>query len=72
MKGIKKYMKNLNPSDLINPLRFDITSRTILARAILRNWSLSWPFELYKEINDKVHQENWNELPKQNSFENKS
>lgn len=62
-------MDILKPSDLINPLRLDITSRTVLARAILRNWSISWPFELYKEINDKVHQNNWNELPKQNSFD---
>lgn len=62
-------MNILNTSDLINPSRLDITSRTILARAILRNWSLSWPFELYKEINDRVHQDNWNELPKQNSFD---
>jgi len=62
-------MDILKPSDLVNPLRLDITSRTVLARAILRNWSISWPFELYKEINDKVHQNKWNELPKQNSFD---
>ena len=63
-----KYSRH-NPLDVFSVKRLDIASRTPLVRSVVENWSPIWALELYREVNEKLHLNNWNEPPKADSID---
>lgn len=59
----------LNPQEVFSVKRLDVASRTPLVRSIVEEWSPIWALELYREVNEKLHVNNWNEPPKANSLD---
>jgi hypothetical protein len=58
-----------DPLEVLSVKRLDIASRTPLARSVVEAWSPIWALELYREVNEKLHVNNWNEPPKANSID---
>jgi hypothetical protein len=58
-----------DPLDVLSVKRLDIASRTPLVRSVVEAWSPIWALELYREVNEKLHVNNWNEPPKANSID---
>jgi hypothetical protein len=65
---IEKY-SCLDPLEVFSVKRLDIASRTPLVRSLVEAWSPIWALELYREVNEKLHVNNWNEPPKANSID---
>jgi hypothetical protein len=58
-----------DPLEVLSVKRLDIASRTPLVRSVVEAWSPIWALELYREVNEKLHVNNWNEPPKASSID---